>query len=436
MARQKLSSREITKRKRAGLYHDGRRALTAKIVERLKGPGRYHDGLISGLGLHLQVGAIQTKSWLKRFERDGRDRWMGLGGYPLVSLAEARNRARAAGLLLLDGIDPIEARKEKKAAAKLAAAVKLTFRQAATRYAAQHEGKWANESHRAQFLSSLEIDAFPIIGNMDVAVIDTPDVLRVLEPIWTIKTETANRVRNRIENVLDWAVVRGHRPKSDNPARWGGHLDQLFPERRALKPIIPHKALPYGELPGFLVQLRAARGVAARALEFTILTAARAGETFGAVWAEFDLQNALWIKPGSRMKAGDEHRVPLSADVLALLRALPRKEGNPYVFVGGHDGRLSKNAMRRVLLHIGVDVTAHGFRSAFSTWAHEQTAHAIHTIELSLAHKVGNEVARAYMRGDMFQKRIALMQQWAKYCSSGKAARSGDNVTALRKVEA
>jgi integrase len=433
MARQKLSSSEITRRKRAGLYHDGRRPLTAKIVQRLKGPGRYHDGLMPGL--YLQVSEAQTKSWLFRYQLNGsRERWMGLGAYPVFSLAEVRAQARVHRQQLHHGIDPLETRDAEKAAAKHAAGKKLTFREAATRYSAQHEGKWKNPIHRAQFLDSLTSHAFSTLGDMDVGAIETPDLLRTLQPIWNEKTETASRVRGRIESVLDWATVFGHRPRGDNPARWKGHLDQIFPNRRKLKPIMPHKAVPYAELPTFMVRLRAEKGTAARAAEFTILTAVRSGETFGALWTEFDLDSRLWTIPAGRMKAGREHRVPLSSEAVALLQSLPREKDNPHVFIGGRSGHgLPGVAMRRVLERLGIDATIHGFRSAFSTWAHERTSHAAHTIEISLAHTVGSEVARAYMRGDMFQKRIRLMQEWARYCYSGKAARTGADVVAIRQ---
>ena len=311
VARQKLSNREIAKRQREGRYHDGRRPLTAKIVERLKGEGRYKDGLMPGL--YLQVSETGTKSWLLRYELNGQpERWMGLGSATIFSLAEARIRARAARQQLADNIDPLQAKREAKAAAKQAAAKKLTFGAAATEYAKQNEAKWTNAAWRASFMSSLQADAFPLIGDLDVAAIDTPDVLRVLDPIWTTKTVTASRIRRRIEWVLDWATVRGHRPKGDNPARWRGHLDQVLPKRRQIAPVAHLKALPYAELPAFMAELRARESNAARMLEFTILTAARTNEVLGATWSEIDLNNKLWTVPAARMKADKEHRVPLS----------------------------------------------------------------------------------------------------------------------------
>jgi integrase len=431
VARQKLTNREIVKRQREGRYHDGRRPLTAKIVERLKGEGRYKDGLMPGL--YLQVSKTDTKSWLLRYELNGQpERWMGLGSATVFSLAEARVRARAARQQLADNIDPLQAKREARTAAKLAAAKKLSFREAATRYAAQNEAKWTNASYRAQFMSSLQADAFPLIGDMDVAAIDTPDVLRVLERIWTTKTASASRLRRRIEWVLDWATVYGHRPRGDNPARWRGHLDQVLPKRRQIAPVTHLKALPYAELPSFMTELRARQSNAARALEFTILTAARTSEVLGARWSEIDLDNQLWIVPSNRMKAGKEHRVPLAPAAIALLRALPHEKGNDRVFVGpATDGGFSDMAMARVLERMRRDVTVHGFRSTFSDWAHERTAHANHTIELSLAHSPGNQVEKAYRRGDLFDKRRRLMEEWARNCSS--PAQAAADVVAIRQ---
>jgi integrase len=437
VARQKLSNREIAKRKREGCYHDGRRPLTAKIVERLKGKGRYKDAFLPGL--YLQVSRTGTKSWLLRYELNGQpERWMGLGSAAVFSLAEARVRARAARQQLADNIDPLQAKREAKAAAKQAAAKKLTFREAATLYAAQNEAKWTNAAWRASFMSSLQAAAFPLIGDTDVGAVDTEAVLKVLDPIWSTKTVTASRIRRRIEWILDWAVVRGHRPKGDNPARWRGHLDQVLPKRGQIAPVTHLKALPYAELPAFMAELRARESNAARMLEFTIVTAARTGEVIGARWSEINFDERVWVVPAARMKAGREHRVPLAPEMIALLRALPRQKNNDRVFVGpAADGGFSDMAMARVLERMRPDVTVHGTaRSCFSDWAHERTAHSNHVIELSLAHSIGNQVEKAYRRGDLFDKRRRLMEEWCRYCSSGKPLASADNVTTLRKVEA
>jgi integrase len=355
---------------------------------------------------------------------------MGLGSVSDFNLKEARERARAARQLLADGLDPLEHKHVARAAARLVAAKKLIFRDAAQRYFDQNEAKWKSASHRDQFLASLRTHAFPQIGSMDVAMITLADVLRAIEPIWTTKSVTADRVRNRIEAVLDWCVVRGHRPHGTNPARWKGHLDHVLPAARKVAPIVHHNAMDYHEAPAFMIELRHRNGVAARALEFLILTAARAGEVLGARWDEVDLDAATWVIPAARMKAHREHRVALSAPAIQLLRALPSESANTFVFVGSRSGRgLGRMAMRRVLERMGRTDTVHGFRSSFSDWAHEQTAHSNHTIEISLAHNIGTETERAYRRKDMFAKRVRLMADWATYCTTPPVTRG--NVIAL-----
>jgi integrase len=406
--------------------------LTAKKVERAKKPGRYRCGLVKGL--LLQVTDTGAKSWVLRYELRGRERWMGLGSASEFSLKEARERARAARQLLADRIDPLVGKRAAEDAAKLAEARKLTFAEAARHYFNQHEAKWRSAKHREQFLSSLATFAFPVLGGMDVASIETRDVLRALESHWTGKAVTADRTRNRIEQVIDWAIVRGHRPPGTNPARWKGHLDQVLPAPRKVAPIAHHAAMDYRELPVFMSRLRQDDTVAARALEFLILTASRSGEVIGAVWDEID--GGTWVIPGTRMKGGREHRVPLSEAVLDLLKKLPREDGNPHVFTGRQPGAaLSQWAMPWIMEHMGQrgQTTIHGFRSSFSTWAHEQTAHASHTIEISLAHNVGSEVERAYRRTDMIAKRRQLMEAWAKYCMTpAKVGKAGGDVVTLR----
>jgi integrase len=405
--------------------------LTAKKVERTKTPGRYRDGIIPGL--LLQISESGAKSWILRYELRGRERMLGLGSATAFNLKEARERARSARQLLADGVDPLDVKRERQAEARLAAAKKLTFAEAAERYFNQHQSKWTNTSHRDQFLASLRMYAFPVLGDMDVAAIQLADVLRCIEPVWTTKAITADRVRNRIENVLDWCVVRGHRPPGTNPARWTGHLDQVLPAPREVAPRGHFAALPYVEVPGFMAELRQQEGIAARALEFLILTAARRGEALGARWDEIDFASATWIVPAHRMKAKREHRVPLSPTVLSLLYALPRKDGNPYLFIGAKAGQvLGDQTLARVLKRMGRDgITTHGMRSAFSDWAHEQTAHSNHTIEISLAHAVGSDVEKAYRRGPMVAKRARLMADWAKYCATPSVVRTGADVVAI-----
>jgi integrase len=382
--------------------------------------------------LLLQISDSGAKSWVLRYERHGKERMMGLGSASEFSLKEARERARAARQLLADGVDPLAAKQANKQAAKLAEARKLTFREAAQRYFDQHEGKWRNATHREAFLGTLGLHVFPVLGDMDVAMIDTPDVLRALEPIWKTKSITADRTRNRIEAVIDWAVVRGHRSPGTNPARWKGHLDQVLPAAREMAPVEHHAAMDYRQLPAFMAALRQQDGTVARALEFLIHTAARSSEALGATWKEIDLDSKTWVIRGERMKSGREHRVPLSPAALDLLKKLPREANNPFIFISRSGSGLHKMVLPRVLDRMGQRgvVTVHGFRSTFSNWCHEQTAHSNHTIEISLAHNVGTEVERAYRRTDMINKRRQLMEQWSKFCMS--PVKAGGDVVTLR----
>jgi integrase len=405
--------------------------LTAKRVERTKKPGRYRCGLVKGLLLQIAKGG--AKSWVLRYELNGGEHWMGLGSAAVFNLKQARERALAARQLLADGVDPLATKQANKQTAKLAAARKLTFAEAAQQYFNQHEAKWRSAKHREQFLSSLAAFAFPVLSSLDVATIDTRDVLRALEPIWKTKAVTADRTRNRIEQIIDWAIVRGHRPPGTNPARWKGHLDQVLPPPHKVAPVEHHAAMDYRKVPAFLAQLRRQDGTAARALEFLILVAARSGEvTTGATWDEIDFDSKTWIVPAQRTKANREHRVPLAPACIELLRKLPRQTGNPLIFVGPRPGSgLSKMSMTYVMRALGQGgkTTIHGFRSSFSDWAHEQTAHASHTIEISLAHNVGSEVERAYRRTDMISRRRQLMQEWARYCLSPPSKVSGEVVS-------
>jgi integrase len=395
-------------------------ALTTKQIAKLRNAGRYGDGH----GLSLQVTPTGVKSWLLRYERNGRERWMGLGPLHTVDLKEARERARKARQQLLDGIDPLDARAAERTAQALEAARTITFEKAAHAYFDAHEGKWRNAKHRAQFLSTLKAYAFPKIGSLPVAAIDVSLVLKVIEPIWQEKTETANRVRGRIEAVLDWATVRGYRA-GDNPARWKGYIENVLPSRNAIQKPIHHAALPFDELPEFMAALRQREGVAARALEFTILTAARTGEVIGATWDEIDLKGGIWTIPAGRMKASREHRVPLPDHMLEILRALPHEKNNPFVFIGPRKGGLSNMGMASVLVRMGRDdITVHGFRSTFRDWAAERTNYPNHVVEMALAHVVGDKVEAAYRRGDLFAKRARLMADWAKFATTKPAERS------------
>jgi integrase len=377
-------------------------ALTVRKIEQLRERGRYSDGH----GLYVQVLSPTNRSWLFRYVHHGRERWMGLGPLHTWSLEEARDRARKARQMLYDGVDPLEARKAARAEQALEAARAITFEDAANQYFAQHEGKWKNAKHRAQFSSSLKRYAFPIIGRLPVAAIDVALVLKVLERagFWAAKPATASRVRARMEAVLDWAKVRGYRT-GDNPAQLK-LLAKVLPAGG--RKVRHHPALPYAELPGFMAALAQRAGVVARALEFLILTAARTGEVVEAVWDEIDLDQQLWTVPAERMKGGREHRVPLSPRAVTILEALPRDNG--YVF-----GGIGSGAMSTLLKRMGHTVTVHGFRSTFRDWCAERTNFPREVAELALAHAVGDAVERAYRRGDLYAKRARLMSDWARY---------------------
>jgi integrase len=389
--------------------------LTVKhVAKALKHPGRYGDGN----GLYLQVMTAGRGSWLLRFERNGRERAMGLGSTADFSLAEARQRARAARQLLADGVDPLEQRRAERAHRAAEAAKSVTFKQVAEQYAEAHAAEWNNRKHREQFINTLKAYAYPTIAALPVSAVDEPLILKILTPIWKQKTVTAKRVRNRIASVLDYAAAAKLRTGT-NPARWEGHLEHLLPKPEKVRTRRHHAALPYREVASFMTQLRGVDGVAARALEFLALTASRTGEVVGAQWCEIDLGEQTWTVPPERMKAGKEHRVPLSDRAIELLKALPREAGNENVFIGVTLGSsISSNSMYRVMKRLRSDAVVHGFRSTFRTWADEQTSYPHHVVEQALAHTIGSAVERAYRRGDLFEKRAKLMQAWAAYCSA------------------
>ena len=344
---------------------------------------------------------------------------MGLGATHTIGLAEAREKARECRRLRLDGIDPIEARKAARSRARLAAATATTFKDCAERYIASHQAGWRSRVHAAQWPSTLGRYVYPVFGLVPVQAVDVGLVLKVLEPIWTAKPETASRVRGRIESVLDWATARGFR-QGENPARWRGHLENLLPKKTKLRRIEHHAALPYAELSKFMAELRRQEGIAAKAFEFAILTVARTGEVIGARWSEIDLERRLWVIPAERMKAGKEHRVPLSEASASILETMQKVREGDYVFPGGKARRpLSNMAFLMLLRRIGRgDLTAHGFRSTFSDWCSERTNFPAEVREMALAHMVGDKVEAAYRRGDLFQKRRQVMDAWARYCST------------------
>jgi integrase len=412
--------------------------LTAQRVERIKTaeqpkPGMYADGA----GLYLRVTSEGARNWVLRYMLDRRPRWMGLGPLALYGVADARARALDARRKRHDGIDPIEARRAERARKRLEAAKAITFKQCAESYIASHKAGWRNEKHKYQWTATLTTFAYPIIGALPVQEVDTALVLKVLQPIWTAKAETASRVRQRMENILDFAKVCGYR-EGENPARWRGHLDKLLPARSKVRDVEHLAALPYPELPEFLASLRTREAIAARALEFLILTAARTGEVIGARWNEIDLLDKDWTVPGARMKARREHRDPLSPRALAILDEMQAarngNDDNAYVFPGPKPGTpLSNMAFLMLLRRMGLDdLTVHGFRATFKTWASERTSFQNEIAEAALAHIIGDKVEQAYRRGDLFEKRRRLMQQWVTFCTSAPVQRLESNVTPLR----
>tara|TARA_R110000868_G_scaffold411742_1_gene708448 strand:+ start:197 stop:1423 length:1227 start_codon:yes stop_codon:yes gene_type:complete len=395
-----------------------RNKLTARTVASISKPGMHGDGD----NLWLVVTPSGTKNWVLRYTLQGKSHTMGLGPVSLISLQDARQKAQDARRLLLDGIDPIQQRKALKTAQALDGAKSITFADAALKYIDSHKSGWKNAKHAAQWQSTLETYAFPVFGKLPVGTVDVGFVIRALEPIWSDKPETASRLRGRIESVLDWAKVRGYR-EGENPARWKGNLDHLLPARSKVRKVKHHAALPYSEVADFLNKLRQQTGVAARAFEFAILTASRTSETLNAVWSEVDLEKKVWTIPGERMKAGQEHRVPLSDRAIEILQSVGQQFGfNPDrpVFPGQRIKKpLSNMAFLAILRRMKrTDITAHGFRSTFRDWVAEKTAYPHEVAEMALAHSVSNKVEAAYRRGDLFDKRRALMDSWARECES------------------
>lgn len=369
-------------------------------------------------GLYLQVLPTGARSWVLRSTIRGRRRDMGLGGFPDVPLADARRRAREAREAIDRGEDPIDARRAARAALLASSSGALTFKRAALDYISAHELGWKNSKHRQQWRNTLEEYAYPKIGQLDVQDIETSHVLSVLRPIWQDRTETASRLRGRIEQVLDAARATGAiKPPWENPARWRGHLDKLLPRPSKLAKVEHHRAVPVDEVGAVVERLREAAGTGARALEFAVLTACRSGEVRGARWSEFDLRSCTWTIPADRMKGGREHRVPLSQPAMDLLGRLPRMAGNDLVFPAPRGGELSDMTLVACLRRMKVEAVPHGFRSTFRDWSAERTAYPRDVCEMALAHTIGSKVEAAYRRGDLFEKRRRLMDDWADFLS-------------------
>lgn len=394
--------------------------LSAKKVENLRDPGRHADGG----GLYLQVSPSRTKSWLFRFMLDGKAREMGLGPLDVVTLSEARTKAQDARRLLQEGLDPIDSRATARAQGRAADAKAKLFKQCAEEYIKGHRAGWRNAKHAAQWESTLKAHCYPdppagpVWRDLPVSAIDTGLVLEVLEPIWKTKTETASRLRGRIESILDWATVRGYR-EGPNPARWKGHLDQTLPKRSKVAKVRHHPALPFDEMPAFMKELRKLGGTAPRALELIILTATRTGEGIGTRLPELDLRAKSWTIPGARMKSGREHKIPLSEPAVAVVKTVKEMAQADFLFPGPSGRKpLSNMACLAVLARMErTDLTVHGFRSTFRDWAAERTNFPREVVEMALAHVIPDKTEAAYRRGDLFEKRRKLMEAWAQHCA-------------------
>src|SRR5215471_1611184 len=375
--------------------------------------------------LYLLVSTSLRASWIYRYQDNGKKHDHGLGPYPDVSLADARKARLKCDGLRSDGIDPIAARKAARAKAKLDTAKAMTFKDCAAAYIKAHMAGWRNPKHAAQWPNTLAAYVYPVFGSLPVQDVDVGLVMRALEPIWREKPETASRVRGRIENVLDWATARGYR-QGENPARWRGHLENLLPKKTKVQRVEHHAALPYREIGAFIPELRRQSAIAARALEFAILTVARTGEVCGALWSEVDLDTRIWTIPAERMKGRREHNVPLSDAAVAVLEEMARCRQGRFVFQGNRQRGLPDTAMLKMLVRMGrTDITVHGFRSTFSDWCSECTNFAGEVRKMALAHAVSDRVEAAYRRGDLFAKRRRLMEAWSAFCLTPAAVKSG-----------
>lgn len=388
--------------------------LSGLSVDRAEAPGRYHDGG----GLYLQVGPSGTKSWVFRYFFAGRRPEMGLGPYPDVSLAAARRAAQDARALVRAGADPISNRDAERARLRLETARRFSFKEVAELYIQGLEHHWRNGKHRQQWRSTLDTYAYPVLGAKPIAAVDTELVKRVLKPIWNTKRETASRLRGRLERILGWATAEGWRT-GDNPARWVGHLKTSF-EREGKSPEVKHHAaLPIDALPAVYRRLRDSEGMAALAVRFVILTAARASEVAGARWSEIDLDKKTWTVPAGRMKAGREHRVPLSTEAIAILKERDKVRLGDLVFPGWKTGKPLSLASLSKALRVADDsgATVHGFRSTFRDWASERANATREVAEMALAHAIKDKVEAAYRRGDLMDRRAPLMERWATFAT-------------------
>jgi integrase len=398
-------------------------------VSRLKAVGMHAVGVVPGL--HLQITSPSAKSWVLRATVGARRRDIGLGGYPAVTLAMAHDKARQAREKIRQGIDPVLEVKALRSALIAAQVGAKTFRQCAEQYIADKSPEWKSAKHGAQWTATLEAYALEKIGNLQVRDVDTPHVLAVLQPIWKDKTETATRVRSRMELILDWAATHRYRD-GPNPARWKGHLDKLLHKPRKVTKVEHHPAIAVDQVGAFMSDLRQQAGMGAKALEFAVLTAARSGEVRGATWSEIDLDKALWTIPGKRMKSGKEHRVPLAPAAVKLLKGLKDESAKDkdFVFPAAKGGPLSDMTLSAVMRRMEVEAVPHGMRSSFRDWAAERTNFPRETAEMALAHVVDDKTEAAYRRGDLFEKRRKLMEAWATFCA--KPETKGDVIPMQR----
>ncbi|MBF4014840.1 integrase arm-type DNA-binding domain-containing protein [Burkholderia pseudomallei] len=395
--------------------------LGALAVSRLSRPGTHAVGRVAGLA--LQITPSGARSWVLRIMVGGRRREIGLGAYPGVSLKDAQEKAQAMRDKIAAGVDPVLERKEAASHLRAEQATEITFEEAARRFIRAKSPEWSNLKHAEQWESSLREYAHPVIGRLHVRHVTRPHIVEILEPIWTTKTETASRVRGRIESVLDWARVKGLRDEGVNPAAWRGNLDKVLSAPKKTKRVRHHPALPIEQMGAFMVTLRAAEGISARCLEFAILTAARSGEARGARWPEIDLQKAVWSVPAERMKGKKEHRVPLSPPAVALLKSLTRAPDNDLLFPGPRSGApLSDMSLLAIMRRHKLDATPHGFRSTFRDWAGEYTNYPRELAEVALAHLKRDATEAAYWRGDVLEKRRRMMKDWAEFIAKPRKA--------------
>ncbi|AYL99463.1 tyrosine-type recombinase/integrase [Mucilaginibacter celer] len=389
--------------------------LTPLAIKKLTKPGLHFVGHVHGLGIHITKSG--AKSWILRLTIGSRKRDMGLGSFSTVSLQVARDNAIDYRRQLLQGIDPIDSRHETKQRLKSEQKTKIKFREAAIQYMAMHSPSWKNAKHAAQWVKTLEQYAYPIIGQLSGSQISREHIIEILEPIWMEKTETASRLRGRIEAVLDWMKAKNYR-SGDNPAAWKGNLESVFPARSKVSKVVHHAAAAWYDCPDFYAELVTVDGDSARALELCVLTAARSGEARGAKFKEFDLQRKVWTIPAERMKAGKEHRIPITPAVEQLLSEQKLTGPEDFLFTNYRGNPLSDMALSMVLKRMKKDFTAHGFRSTFRDWAGEETQHSREVIEHALAHQLKDKAEAAYARGDLFQKRTKLMLDWSAFVQS------------------